>query len=1011
LQSQAAGTPVAVPASNVNGITVGNGFVEASARQVVRTVANKVYVITADDDPCLSTSSPTKGVIHVWKGTGSQAGNANVPTGFSEMDAANRPVPAGTGGSCQFSGGVTNMLLSPDSRLDSSGNIQMAYIDGNNGNVYYQTFSTATDTWGGRVQIGSGALTDSGSGWPRGGQLALTLDANDVPHVVFCTSGTSNSLKYTNKTSGSWSAAATIASGTNLAHPSLATSLDGTIHLAWLVNSHAAHSSISYAHYSGGAWGTSENVSSGDSVVLGNGDDDQGPSIATDSQNRPHVLFDDGTVNGSDNYARLRYRTTGGVWTDDSPPGTTGGAASASGNWFNHTPQNYISSVDDEYVFLGHDVNISPGVYEYQTGGPGNNWSSAKQLDPRNSTNTTAGAPGLDGSASIRWDPLRDNNPGIIDVLYYDENDGTAGYDHHATVYYKAVDISSTLPTGPQTTYVSPTGNDSTCARGDQSKPCLSLNKAYAIAQCNDLVSVADGTYTSQTITNSKACTSSTPVKFVAASGQPTFDNVNVKASYVWIEGMKVPHSLAGTSVGFWNVEAPEPGNLPSAVSYVTLKNDEGGGLYIFAEHVDVLGGSYGGFSACLTGQEDLTRIWQENIASSGSDYRASSYITFDGVTIHDGTDNGNKCGDAVNGPHVDAMQILGGHNITIRKSFFYNCPTSCIIGSGFRTGEDNYLIENNFFQQEANPGATLNFSYSSSGDPDTGQNMVIRYNTTNGTIATGCTSTSPSCWKVYGNVAGAASCTNATWTYNAVANGLCTGGGGRTCTPSFVGPTPQSSYGSTTIPNFNLNPSDTCAADVVPTSANSYPSTDRFGTIRPQGTNLDIGAYEITGGGGGGGGDDTTAPTVSFLAPTNGATVSGVLSEANNNCKVNAADNVGINHVNYYLDGNLINTEMTAPYTCDWDTTTAANGSSHILKATAYDSANNNTSVTITVTVNNGGAVQGDLNNDGHVTILDLSILLSHYGQSATASQGDINNDGTCNILDLSILLSHYGT
>jgi hypothetical protein len=58
-----------------------------------------------------------------------------------------------------------------------------------------------------------------------------------------------------------------------------------------------------------------------------------------------------------------------------------------------------------------------------------------------------------------------------------------------------------------------------------------------------------------------------------------------------------------------------------------------------------------------------------------------------------------------------------------------------------------------------------------------------------------------------------------------------------------------------------------------------------------------------------------------------------------------------------------------------------------------------------------NTGPIQGDLNGDSHVTILDLSILLSHYGGAATPSQGDINNDGTCNILDLSILLSHYGT
>ncbi len=52
-----------------------------------------------------------------------------------------------------------------------------------------------------------------------------------------------------------------------------------------------------------------------------------------------------------------------------------------------------------------------------------------------------------------------------------------------------------------------------------------------------------------------------------------------------------------------------------------------------------------------------------------------------------------------------------------------------------------------------------------------------------------------------------------------------------------------------------------------------------------------------------------------------------------------------------------------------------------------------------------------GDLNNDGAVNILDLSILLSNYGKPATATQGDINGDGNCTILDLSILLSNYGT
>jgi hypothetical protein len=49
-----------------------------------------------------------------------------------------------------------------------------------------------------------------------------------------------------------------------------------------------------------------------------------------------------------------------------------------------------------------------------------------------------------------------------------------------------------------------------------------------------------------------------------------------------------------------------------------------------------------------------------------------------------------------------------------------------------------------------------------------------------------------------------------------------------------------------------------------------------------------------------------------------------------------------------------------------------------------------------------------GDLNGDGVVNILDLSILLSNYGKSVASA--DINGDGAVNIFDLSILLSNYG-
>ena len=51
--------------------------------------------------------------------------------------------------------------------------------------------------------------------------------------------------------------------------------------------------------------------------------------------------------------------------------------------------------------------------------------------------------------------------------------------------------------------------------------------------------------------------------------------------------------------------------------------------------------------------------------------------------------------------------------------------------------------------------------------------------------------------------------------------------------------------------------------------------------------------------------------------------------------------------------------------------------------------------------------AVGPDLNNDGAVNGVDLSILLNQWG---TAGSADLNNDGAVNGADLSILLGAWG-
>jgi Big-like domain-containing protein len=97
----------------------------------------------------------------------------------------------------------------------------------------------------------------------------------------------------------------------------------------------------------------------------------------------------------------------------------------------------------------------------------------------------------------------------------------------------------------------------------------------------------------------------------------------------------------------------------------------------------------------------------------------------------------------------------------------------------------------------------------------------------------------------------------------------------------------------------------------------------------------------------------DTKAPTVSVVAPANGATVSGTVT-----LSATASDNVGVAGVQFPVDNTALGAEDTAaPYSVSWDTTTATNGT-HTLTARARDAAGNTTVSTVTVTVANDAQI-----------------------------------------------------
>ena len=92
----------------------------------------------------------------------------------------------------------------------------------------------------------------------------------------------------------------------------------------------------------------------------------------------------------------------------------------------------------------------------------------------------------------------------------------------------------------------------------------------------------------------------------------------------------------------------------------------------------------------------------------------------------------------------------------------------------------------------------------------------------------------------------------------------------------------------------------------------------------------------------------DTTAPAAAIASPL-GGTVSGLVPVS-----VNASDNVGVARVDLKVNGTVIATETSAPFSFSWDSTGSANGAAS-LSAVAYDAAGNSgSSAAVNVTVSN---------------------------------------------------------
>ena len=136
----------------------------------------------------------------------------------------------------------------------------------------------------------------------------------------------------------------------------------------------------------------------------------------------------------------------------------------------------------------------------------------------------------------------------------------------------------------------------------------------------------------------------------------------------------------------------------------------------------------------------------------------------------------------------------------------------------------------------------------------------------------------------------------------------------------------------------------------------------------------------------------DTTPPTATLTAPANGSIVSGTAVTLS----ANASDNVAVDHVDFLVNGSVVGTDASSPYSMTWDSTTVQDGSATITARAVDTSSNVATSAGVGVTVQNGGG-GGTLFADGFESGTFGAWTLTKTGADGTATvQATVAKTGT---------------
>lgn len=410
-----------------------------------------------------------------------------------------------------------------------------------------------------------------------------------------------------------------------------------------------------------------------------------------------------------------------------------------------------------------------------------------------------------------------------------------AGYDHVSAPASSSAAV-----------WISPTGNDSTCTRTAQTLPCLTMTKAYSIAQCGDIVEVLTGSYADQTMletSSGSACSTAAPITFQPASG------ASVTVAWIGFGSNTTGATDAPDNVTLKGFALTRGVNMWGDAVNVTLDTLDGGSFLVGpgTDNVLIKDSDWG---PCNYSSDNNVGCWHYFTADGRSGQpriiAGSSNVVLEGNTFHD-------MQILSSGGHWECIWTDGGTNVTIRRNWFYNCETNAIAFGD--SGSDHnlagtWLIENNWVGRVPASNGAFKFG----GLPYQGT-MVFRFNS----FAEGFNSiqdeeggNAQSRISVVGNILGTADqlycVTGATYASNVFINdgrGDNTGcGTGKV----FVNDPPYvnaDAYGSA---DYHLSGAigSTSADDAVATSVTDSGATeDKDQESRPAGTHRDAGADE----------------------------------------------------------------------------------------------------------------------------------------------------------------------